>query len=73
MTKLLEQAIAKLRTLPPERQDEAAELLMAVVDQGPEGLQLTAAQVAEVERRLRQPGETQSHESVRELFDKARE
>ncbi len=69
MTKLLEQAIAEVRTLPADRQDEAAALLMSVVGQDPAMVQLDAAQVAEVEARLaeRVPEYT-SHEEVRAFF-----
>ena len=34
MTKLLEQALAKLRFWPKERQDEAAEILLTMAEEG---------------------------------------
>ena len=53
MTKLLEDAIEKARRLPVNRQDEAARVLLSVVEQdGPESPQLTEEQAAEVRRRL---------------------
>jgi hypothetical protein len=53
MTKLLETAIEKIRRLPADRQDEAAEMLLSVVAQsGSNTLQLSDEQTAEVQRRL---------------------
>lgn len=43
MTKLLDVAIARLRQLPADRQDEAAELLLSLIDQDPDDLQLSSA------------------------------
>lgn len=70
MTKFLEVAISKLRTLPSERQDEAAELILSVVEHDPETAQLKPEQVAEVERRLREPAEYAAHAEVRTFFQK---
>ena len=65
MTKLLDTAVAKLRKLPRERQDEAAELLLSLLDQEPDEMQLTRQQIAVIERRLREPGELIDHADVR--------
>ena len=70
MSTLLDQAIAKIRRLSKDRQDEAAELLMAVVDQDPDTVRLTPEQQAEVRRRLRAPGAHASHKRVRTYFEK---
>ena len=70
MTKLFETAIAKVRSLPDERQDEAAEVLMTIVDQDPNLIQLTPGQQAQVKRILSTPADTVSHHEVRALFDK---
>ena len=70
MGTLLDQAIAKVRMLSQDRQDEAAELLMAVVEQDPDTVRLTPEQQAEVRRRLRAPSEHASHERVRAYFEK---
>ena len=70
MGTLLDQAIAKVRKLSKDRQDEVAELLMAVVEQDPDTVQLTPEQQAEVRRRLRAPAEHASHERVQEFFEK---
>lgn len=55
MTELFEQAIAKVRKLPDRRQDEAAELLLSLVEHDPATIQLSPEQVAEIERRLNDP------------------
>lgn len=74
MTKLLDQAIAKVRGLPADRQDEAAALLMTLVDQDPAAVQLDAAQVAEIEARLAEPEPRHiAHEAVRAVFRKPTE
>ena len=68
MTARLEEAIAKLRRLPRDRQDEAAALLLSVVEEDADALCLTAQQVAEVERRLAEPPQYAAHEEVRAFF-----
>lgn len=72
MTTRLEQAIAKVRTLPEDVQEEAAALLMSVVEQDPTTVKLNAAQIAEIETRLaeREP-EYSLHEEVRAFFHKS--
>ena len=55
MTKQLDQAIAEVRRLPAERQDEAAELLQSFAAQDPDKIRLSPSQVAEVARRLALP------------------
>ena len=68
MTERLEEAIAKVRKLPRNRQDEAAELLLSVVRDNPDALRLTPQQVAEVERRLEQSSRHASNDDVRAFF-----
>ena len=68
MTERLEEAIAKLRKLPPDRQDEAADLLLSVVEEASGTPRLTPEQVAEVERRIGNPSRYTSHEEVRAFF-----
>ena len=71
MTKSLDNAIAKVRALPADRQDEAAALLMSVVEQDPAKVQLNAAQIAEVEARLAETELRDAlHEDVRTFFHK---
>ena len=64
MTERLEEAIEKLRKLPPDRQDEVADLLLSVVDEDSAALRLTSQQVAEVERRIAQPSQYAPHSEV---------
>jgi hypothetical protein len=73
MSKLLEEAIKRLRALPRDRQDAAAELLLSVVDQDPARLALTPEQQAEVRRRLGDPDDVVSHEQVVAFFARAAE
>ncbi len=68
MTERLEEAIAKLRKLPPDRQDEAAAVLLSMVDQDSNALHLTPQQAAEVERRLTQPSRYVPHGVVQASF-----
>jgi len=69
MTERLEDAIAKLRELPPHRQDEAAALLLSVIEQDSNAPRLTPQQVAEVERRLAEPAEYFPHDEVRDYYE----
>ena len=68
MTERLEEAIAKLRKLPPNRQDEAAALLLNMVDQDSNVLHLTPQQAAEVERRLAEASQYVPHDVVRASY-----
>ena len=68
MTELLEKAIARLRSLPKERQEDAAELIMSLVEHDSRSLQLTDAQAADVERRMREPSGFASHAEVEAFF-----
>ncbi len=70
MTKLLEQAIAKVRRLSSERQDEAAEVLLRMVEHDPHSIQLSDEQVREVRRRLNSTSEGATHKEVRAFFQK---
>ena len=68
MTERLEEAIAKVRKLPRDRQDEAAALLLSMVEEDSGAPRLTPQQVAEVERRLGRAPRYASHEEVRAFF-----
>ena len=70
MTKLLEQAIAKVRRLSAERQDEAAEVLLNMVEHDPHSLQLSDEQVGEVRQRLKSTSEGATHQEVHAFFQK---
>jgi hypothetical protein len=55
MTKILERAFEKAKTLPTNRQDEVGEILLDLVDQDHSEFRLTPDQEAEVRRRLASP------------------
>ncbi len=72
MTKLLEKAIAKIRKLPPERQEDAAAILLAIVEQVESSLRLTPDQIEEVEASVREAdaGRFVEQEEIERLFKK---
>jgi len=70
MSKLLEKSIEKLRELPSDRQDDAAELLLSMVLHEPDSIRLSDDQVAEVERRLKEPSQYGTHSEVEAFFKK---
>lgn len=55
MTKLLEDAIERLKELPKKRQDQLAAALIEVADNDDDGYRLSDEQVAEVRRRRANP------------------
>lgn len=70
MTKLLEQAIAKIRALPDDDQDEAAEMLLSVLSKRFEPVRLddkTRAAIREGSEQARR-GEFVSDEEMAEFF-----
>ena len=67
MTELLERAIAKLQDLPSDLQDEAAEVLLNVIEKRM-NLQLTREQAQEVARRLETPAGFATHKEVAAFF-----
>jgi recombinational DNA repair protein RecR len=70
MTKLLEQAIEKIRQLPDAEQDEAAEMLLSVLSKRNESVQLDADTLAAVREGSEQArrGEFVSDEEMAEFF-----
>ena len=70
MTKLLEQAIAKVRALPEEQQDEAAEMLLSVLSKRFEPVRLddeTRAAIREGSEQARR-GDFVTDEDMAEFF-----
>jgi len=67
---LLDEAVAKVRKLPAERQQEAAELLLEIAEHDPNEYRLSAEQHAEVSRRLGSPPDYASDAEVAEVFDR---
>ena len=68
MTKSLERAISAIRTLPNQRQDEAAALLLDLIQDDPRSVRLSPQQAAEVERRIQESGSSVTHEQVLGFF-----
>jgi hypothetical protein len=70
MTKLLEQAIEKVRALPEEEQDEAAEVLFMLLSKHLEPMQLDEETQAAIHEGLEQAdrGEIVSDEEMAEFF-----
>jgi hypothetical protein len=52
MNKQLDEAITRLKTLPEERQQAAALLLLDFLNHDDEDIELSPEQIAEIERRL---------------------
>ena len=75
MTKLLEQAIEKIRELPDADQDDAAELLLIVASRARASGKLDAATRAAVREGLAQArrGEFATDDEIAALFDFARD
>jgi len=67
MNERLNEAIARVRALPDERQIEAAELLFEFLDNQSE-VRLTADQIAEIERRLSDDEPYATDDEVRAVF-----
>lgn len=70
MTKLLDEAVAKVRRLSEEEQDYAAAMLLGFADREADSYQLTPEQLAEVElaRRQIKDGHFISDEEMRERW-----
>ncbi len=72
MTKLLERAIAEIRKLPTERQDDAAGMILQMVEQEKAQYRLTSEQRADVERSIREAdaGKFLDEEEIERLYKK---
>lgn len=70
MTKLLEKAIAEVRRLPNDRQDEVAEILLEIVAVGPSDYRLSAEQIADLEERLVGSPDYASEDETAALFER---
>jgi hypothetical protein len=68
VTKLLEKAIAEVRKLPDDRQDEAAEVLLAIASQDAEGYRLSSEQLVDLEERLSAPPDHATEGEVAAVF-----
>ncbi len=74
MTDLLERAVARLRDLPPERQNEIAEVLLMLADQEPAAYEFSDAQLAKIRKGLAEAeaGDFLSNDEVEALFRRSR-
>jgi predicted transcriptional regulator len=72
MTKLLEQAVETVRSLPPEIQDELARMLLQLAGEDQPLLQLSAEEEASLDESLAQAdgGEFATDEQVRAIWAK---
>jgi hypothetical protein len=69
MNKRLDDAISRLKSLPDDRQVEAAELLLNFLDDGSD-VHLTPEQIAEIERRLGDDEPYATEAEVEATFDR---
>lgn len=70
MTKLLQKAFERARTLPDERQDQVGEIVMALIEQETSSSRLSSSQIEELKRRLASPEPVVSDRTAREFFEK---
>jgi hypothetical protein len=69
MNKHLDEAIARLKALPEERQQAAALLLLDFLNHDEEDIELSPEQIAEIERRLAED-DVATEDEVRRFFDR---
>jgi len=70
MNKRLDEAIGRLKTLPDDRQNEIADLLIDVLDHEADDIVLTPAQIAEIEQSLSDEEPFASDAEVKAAFDR---
>jgi hypothetical protein len=68
MNQRLEEVIEQVRALPEERQQEAAQILLAFLDQQNPDLYLSPEQIAEIERCMSDDEPYATDEEVRSVF-----
>jgi hypothetical protein len=56
MTRTLDRVLRRVKTLPPERQDDLGEIILTLIEQDASDFELSDAQMQEVKRRLANPG-----------------
>jgi hypothetical protein len=72
MSKLLERAMAEIRRLPENRQDEAAAILLDFAAQESSADHLSPEQIADLEDRLASAPDYATDEEVEALFRRLR-
>lgn len=70
MTKLLDDAVAQVKELPPDRQNEIAEVLLDLIGGGESDPTLSPEQIAEIERRLSDDEPFAGDDEVRRVLDR---
>jgi hypothetical protein len=70
MTRFLERAIAEIRRLPAERQDEAAEMLLEMASHDASEYRLSPEQIADLEERLAAPPDYATDDEVARVFER---
>jgi hypothetical protein len=70
VNKQLNDAIERVKSLPDDRQREAAEILLDFVEDQNRDVLLTQEQIAEIERRLGDDEPFASDEEVRAVIDR---
>jgi len=70
MNKHLDEAIARVKALPDERQQEIAELILEILADEQPDADLTPEQIAEIERRMSDDEPYATEEEVRATFDR---
>jgi hypothetical protein len=72
VTKLLERAVATVRSLPPERQDDLARVLLQLAGDDQPAIELTPEEAASFDESLAQAerGEFATDEQVRAIWSK---
>ncbi len=68
MNKRLQEAISRVEALPDDRQDQAADVLLAFLDTHLGDIHLSPVQIAEIERRMSDEEPFASDKEVRSLF-----
>jgi len=68
MTKLLRDAFTIASALPEDRQDEIGEIVLSAIEQERSTLRLSPAQIAEAERRRREPGDFATDAEVQTFY-----
>jgi hypothetical protein len=68
MNRRLEEALAQVKALSEERQQEVAEVLFEFLDAQNTDIHLTPEQIAEIERRMADDGPYATDAEVRDAF-----
>lgn len=70
MSKLLQKAFERAKSLPEARQEEVGELVLALIEQDESDLRLLPTQMDEVKRRRARPEKPVSEQEARAFLDK---